>query len=129
MPLSSPSRIRRVSSGAPGVSPCTQMRVDAKGSVAPVGGRHDAVADHAHRAGDDRVGIVDDRAGAVRGAQRAVGLVGAIGEPLRRDAEAGGLAAREQRGVRQAEQDERRSNGAIARAMASASARSRAAML
>ena len=74
-----------------------------------------------HGARHDRVRIVDDAPRHAARRQDAVGFVGAVGKHLGCDAQAGVAAGLEQGRVGQAEQHQRRSNAATARAMASAS--------
>ena len=88
---SRPSRIRRVSSCEPGVSPCVQIVSTRIGMSRPsIGVTTPSRAIRTARR-DDVAGIVDDRAGPAARRQRAVGFVRAIGEAFRGHAQAGGL--------------------------------------
>ena len=73
-------RIRRASSTAPGLSPCSRT-VSAWMAMSAAGDRLDAaLADHPHGALDDDGGVVDHGAGLAARHQRAVVLVGAVGD-------------------------------------------------
>ena len=122
MPAASrPARSFAASSSAPGVSPWTQI---VSADERSVDGDDGAVLRHPNGARDDGVGVVNDGAGLAARHQRAVGLVGAVGEHFGRDAQAG--ARPRLSAARNPGRPKRISDGlnaATARAIAAASAR------
>ena len=104
---SRPARIFAARSSEPGVSPCTQIVSASSGTTEPsIATTVRSFTMRTARA-TTGAGIVDDRAGLAARGERAVGLVGAIGEHFGGDAQAGGAAGVQDLRAGQTEQNQR----------------------
>ena len=86
-------------------------RVSAKGGRRAIDGDDLLLPDHANRARDHLLRVVDHAAGFAARGQRSVRIVGAIGEDFSRDGESRRNGGAQELRIGKAEEDERASDG------------------